>query len=338
MTDNLCDVCPEYRLFAGGRMNGFSGNVVKINFFHMGMSVADVALRFMGIYQAQFRGLEEAGGTGVEVKFTLDKVETGADVVVCSANSADLARAARESERKLVVYVPTADLWFDEALLGELRMRVLFVYGTFLSETTEARYRELGIAYRQLPFGADPELMRPLGLAPQYDVVFLGGLHHRRSYQPYVEPLLKKIDLRRTLFIGGGWQKYGIPAQSVAYGPLVNVLYNLGRVCINLHAPEQCRGRREQLDANNRLFDLAMAGCVQVSDNPEAVRMHFDEGEVYAESTAGAWVERVMECLARPEEDLIAIRRAARARALAEHTWKARGASFLAWARQHSAE
>ena len=305
---------------------------LTLNFFHMGMSNAEVALRFMGIYEAQFRGLEEAGA---RVRFTLDRPDSTMDCVVVSASDADIRRAAAETDRPLILYVPPADQWFARGLLADLGGRILFVYGTALSEVTAAAYREVGIAYHYLPFAADAGLMRPLHLPAQYDVVFLGGLRHRRGYQPYIMPLLARIDPGRMLLMGGGWEKHGIPAQCVAYGPLVNVLYNLGRVCINFHGLEQCRGAQRQLDLNNRVFDLAMAGCVQVCDNPEAVRRHFGATEVFAEATPEAWVARVLECLARPEEELAPMRAAARARALAEHTWAHRGRLFLSWIEHH---
>jgi len=306
-----------------------------LNFFRMGMSAPDVALRFMGIYQAQFRGLEAAGA---RVHFTLDRPDPAADFTVCSANSADLARAAAETNKPLIVYAPPADQWFDRPLLEQLRGRILFVYGPFTSQSTADHYRQLGLDFHTLPFAADPDLMRPLHLPSQYDVVFLGGLHHRQNYQPFIEPLLAKIPIDRLLFIGTGWKKYGIPPQSVAYGPLVNILYNLGRVCINFHAPEQMRGPADQLDVNNRLFDLAMAGCVQVCDNPQAVASFFTPAEIFAEATPGAWVARVLDCLALPDSQLAPRRHAARAKALAQHTWTHRGRTLLGWIARHTAQ
>ncbi len=305
---------------------------LSLNFFHMGMSNEDVALRFMGIYEAQFRGLERAGA---RVRFSMDRPDSTADCVVATASEADIRRAARETDRPLILYVPQVDQWWARELLAELRNRIVFVYGPAMSEVTAAAYLEVGLTYHYLPFGADPDLMRPLHVPAQYDVVFLGGLRHRSGYQPYVEPLLQKIDAKRMLIIGGGWEKYGLAAKSVAYGPLVNTLYNSGRVCINFHAPEQCRGVETQLDLNNRVFDLAMAGCVQVCDNPEAVLRHFGAGEVFAEATPEAWVARVLECLAMPEEQLEVYRKAARARALTEHTWEERGRTMLSWITRH---
>jgi hypothetical protein len=304
-----------------------------INFLHMGMSVPDVAVRFMTAYEAQFKGLRQAGAT---VTFTLDQPDLKADFIVCTADAKDIQRAATQTKCPIILYVPPIDQWFDAALLTQLRDRILFAYGPALSEATAAGYANLGLNYHFLPFAADPDLMVPLHLPAQYDIVFVGGLKHRRGYQPYLEPLLGRLPRERLLFIGSGWEKYGLPAQSIAYGPLVNVLYNLARVCINFHAPEQMRGSKIQQDCNNRVFDLAMSGCLQISDNPDAVRMHFGPDEIFAEATPDAWVNRVLDCLSKPAAEFQALRQAARARALKEHTWFHRGQTLLSWIDQHT--
>ena len=317
---------------------------VKLNFVHMGMSAKDVAVRFMGIYEAQFEGLREAGA---KVAFTLESPDPLADFIVCTADAKDIQAAVAQTKRPIILYVPPIDQWFDKALLESMRERVHFAYGPCLSGMTTDAYRALGISYYFLPFAADPRIMRPLNLAPRFDLAFLGGLQHRRGYQPYIEPLLKALDPNRLAFIGGGWQKYRIPTQSVdglaadhpglpERGPLTNNLYNLARVCINFHAPEQTRGAAIQLDCNNRLFDAAMAGCVQVSDNAEGVRMHFNEREVLAESAPDAWVACVLDCLRQPDSAFGALREAARKRAVVEHTWLHRARTFLGWIEQHA--
>ena len=174
-----------------------------LNFFHMGMSNRNVALRFLGIYQAQFRGLQSAGA---EAYFTLDQPDPSADAIICTANPTDIHRTLTETARPLILYVPPSQ-WFDRPLLATLKNRLLFVYGPVLSDSTAALYQSLGIAYHYLPFAADPDLMKPLHLPPQYDLVFLGGLNHRKGYQPFLEPLLKNLDPNRLLFIGGGSEK-----------------------------------------------------------------------------------------------------------------------------------
>jgi spore maturation protein CgeB len=160
-------------------------------------------------------------------------------------------------------------------------------------------------------------------------VVFVGGLSHRQGCEPFVEPLLERLGERAALFVGPGWEKYGLPHQIVAYGELLNVIYNLGRVCINFHSAEQTQGERVRVDLNNRVFDLAMAGCLQVSDNTEGLRWHFREDEVVMAQTPNEWVDKVLAHIEAPEEQRLAIRQRARCRALADHTWSQRGRQLL---------
>ena len=62
----------------------------------MGMSVQDVAVRFMGIYQAQFDGLREAGA---EVAFSLDAPDSSAaDYTICTAHARDIQSAAAQTD------------------------------------------------------------------------------------------------------------------------------------------------------------------------------------------------------------------------------------------------
>jgi len=140
--------------------------------------------------------------------------------------------------------------------------------------------------------------------------------------------LMKQIGSRNLLCVGTGWQKYGIPNQLVAWGSLLNVIYNLGKVCVNVHTDAQILGQEKQLDLNNRVFDLAMAGCCQISDNSEAVRFVFREDEVVATNEPQAWIDCVIDLIDHPVE-AESFRRKALQRALCDHTWLARATEFL---------
>jgi glycosyltransferase involved in cell wall biosynthesis len=293
----------------------------------MGMSNRDVRLRFMGVYEAQFRGLQQAGA---QVRFTEGNPDDDCDVIVTTADAADIVAAFEKTTRNMVLYVPPADQWFDIELLRRIKPRLLFAYGTWESQTFANKYAEMGIEYWQIPFGADAELMRPLGLPRMFDVCFIGGVQHRKGWQPYIEPLVKRIPRERLLLVGAGYERYGIGAQAVGYGPLVNVLYNLSRVCVNFHSTEQKRGGGLQWDLNNRVFDLAMAGCVQVCDNTVAGQQHFTPAEIVFADDPAEWAARIFELLARPEPELDDMRAAARKRAEADHTWRKRGETMLA--------
>lgn len=283
----------------------------------------------MGIYEAQFLGLENAGA---RVWFTEGQPVPDCDVVITSPtppHERDVELVLKHTRAPVVLYVPPSELWLDRKKLTRMSERLLFVYSTSRSKITEDGYAELGIPFLYLPFGADPRMMRPLALPPIYDVAFVGGLSHRRGYEPFIEPLLKRLGRRPALFVGPGWERYGIPGQLVAYGELLNVIYNLARVCINFHSAEQKRGEQVHVDLNNRVFDLAMAGCVQVSDNTEGLRWHFREDEVIMAESPKEWVDRVLTLIEAPEEQRQGIRQRARRRALADHTWDQRGRQLL---------
>jgi len=164
---------------------------IHLHFLHMGMSAKDVATRFMGIYEAQFEGLRQAGMT---VSFALDSIDPAADFTICTADNKDIQQAFESNTRPLILYMPPIDQWFDVPLLVHVKRRVAFAYGPCLSGMTTDAYAKLGISYHFLPFAADPSAMKPLNLEPEYDLAFLGGLQHRRGYQPYIEPLLRQLD------------------------------------------------------------------------------------------------------------------------------------------------
>ncbi len=308
-------------------------NSVRIQFFRMGMPRSSVRARFLGLYQAQIRGLREAGAVA---EFVEDQPRAEYDVTVVTPTPrvADIDTVVRCLDSPIVLYVPPASLWFQARVLRRIASRVLFAYGTFKSARTSHAYAQVNIPYYQLPFGTDPQMMRPLHTPKFYDVVFIGGLDHRRGYQPYIEPLLHHIPLDRSLYIGSGWERYGIPSQQVAYGPMVCLIYNSARLCLNFHSMEQTRGDDIQLDLNNRIFDLAACGCAQVCDNPLAVQSCFSQDEVVTAATPQEWVQRVFELLKMDDINLTRLGERARQRVIQDHTWRHRGDLMLRWIKQ----
>jgi hypothetical protein len=223
----------------------------------------------------------------------------------------------------VVVYTPSARSWFRAGYLRRWNDRIVLAYGTDASTYTTRRYAELGIPYLHLPFGSDPKVMHSLHLDPVFDVVFVANANSGIGRQRFMDALMKRIDPDRMLLIGPGWERYGVPAQSIAWGPLLNVVYGLGRVCVNLHNDEQSLGGDRQIDANNRLFDLAMAGMPQVCNAPEVVARYFAQDEVPSYAEPPEWVEAVVQLVADTAA-ASAVAVAAQVRARREHTWDAR--------------
>lgn len=234
----------------------------------------------------------------------------------------------------VILNVGAAAFWFRKSFLERWDEQILFVYGNDCSEYSPRVFNEIGITYYHLPFASNPAIMKPLNLAKFYDIVFFGNAGSGTGRHNYVEPLMRAINKERVLLVGPGWERYGFPSQSIAWGPLLNTVYNLAHVCINISNDEQKIGSDARLDANNRLFDLSMAGCFQVSNAPQVVRRYFSESEVVAVDSPSDWVDAVLYYVNHPDETK-PFKLAARRRALDEHTWVHRAQKFLKMIETH---
>jgi hypothetical protein len=299
-----------------------------INFFSLNLGNPSVDAKFGRMYRSFFRGINDHGW---QVIYSDDCPSPKADILVVPMGGGQdfgSVQAMRRFAGPVVLYVPPAHEWFDQCLLNRIFGRVIFAYGTDCSNFSKKMYARVGIDYHYLPFASDPEMMKPLHLPHPYDVVFVGSLEHATRRMMFLEPLIKALDKRPSLFIGSGWRIYDIPDQLIAWGPLLNIVYNLGKVCVNIHADAQIQGKDMRLDLNNRVFDLAMSGCCQVCDNPEGVRECFSEDEVAIADKPNEWVDLVMHMLNHPA-DAEAYRQKAFNRALNEHTWYKRAGEFI---------
>lgn len=301
---------------------------LTIDFFLLGLNHPAVDAWFRGMYNSFFEALEECG---CHVTYSDVKPNQNADVLVVpmgGGQDKSSAQAMQTFGGPVILYVGAADEWFRSAFLERWRDRIVFAYGVDRSEFSMRRFGELGISYYHFPFASNPAVMRPLGLPKLYDVVFVGNAGSGSGRHNYVEPLMKVAGNRKVSFIGPGWQRYGFPSQSIAWGDLLNIVYNLAHICVNISNDEGKMGVDRRLDANNRLFDLAMAGCFQVSNAPLVVRCYFDESEVVAVDPPEEWVSAIMYYLDHPAESE-AFQIAAWKRALAEHTWQHRAKKFV---------
>ena len=299
-----------------------------INFFDLNLRSPEVNAKFGGMYNSFFRAF---GEHGCRVVYSDDVPSAQADILVVPMGGGQEYRsiqAVRRFDGPVVLYVPPADAWFDERLLSQLRGKVLFVYSTDASHLSSQKYNQVGIPHYFLPFASDPGIMKPLQIPRQYDVVFVGSLNHAPRRSMFFETLLKSLRPQSILCIGSGWERYGIPEQLLAWGPALNVVYNLGRVCINIHTSSQVQGVDRQIDMNNRVFDLAMAGCCQICDNPEAVKLCFSDDEVVSVESPEEWTERVLFMLSHPAK-AERYRQKALNRARQDHTWHQRAGEFL---------
>ena len=274
---------------------------LTINFFNLNLRDPAVQSKFGAVYQSFFNALVEQG---CNVVYSDDVPSAEADVLIVPMGGGQeysSLQAINCFTGPVILYVPAADSWFDQRLLDGLSEKVLFAYGPDVSTFSHTHYAKIGMPYYYFPFASDPSVMRPLNLNRHYDVVFVGSLAHAPRRLSFLEPLIKAVGQKSFLFVGSGGQEYGFPEQLIAWGALLNLIYNLSCVCVNIHTSSQVKGKNLQVHLNNRVFDLAMAGCCQVCDNSEAVKLCFDEDEVICAKTPSEWVDQVLFMLAHPE-------------------------------------
>jgi glycosyltransferase involved in cell wall biosynthesis len=313
-------------------VNDIDQRPLSIEFYGLNLSDFHIALMFGGMYRAFADALRRAGSS---VKLNPGPQVLGLDVVITStgAGTRDIERVAMNSRSPIVLYVPSASEWFDRAALHRYKDRILFAYGTDCSDLSKERYASVGLPYHFLPFGTDPSIMRPLKLKcePLYDFVFAAKLGHRKGSEKFTELMMRDRHQFNHLFIlGSGGEKFDVPLQPVTWGPVLNLCYNISRVGLNYHAVSQKTGIHERLDLNNRVFDLAAAGCFQVVDSVAAVRQLFGPDEVVAFDEPDEWIDAALYYLRNPELST-PYKKKARERVLAEHTWDHRARQFSIW-------
>lgn len=303
------------------------------DFAYLGLDDPAGRAKFEGIYAGFLEGIR---AQSCRVTYSGESLPNqDANVVMLGVDphkEAELEKVIAKCRVPIILNVPLVANWFPRRRLERWNKKILFVHSVDAAIVNFDAYASVGIDYHYLPGASNPRVMRPLpGLPPQYDIVFVGALGHKVGRYRYLDALMPRVQDRKCLFIGDGWGRYGLPNQLVAWGDFLNAIYNLGRVCINIHFDDEKQGREAGgLNVNYRLFDYALAGCFQVSDNPEGVYMHFLPDEVVAVEGVDEWVERILYYLDHPEETR-SFQEKARQRALREHTWHQRAAEFVDW-------
>lgn len=264
-----------------------------ILFFRMGLQSPSVNSCFGGMYRSFFKALSEAG---YEVSLSENCPCSAANLLVIPMGGGQESAGAAAMQTcncPVILYVPPAAAWFRPGFLKRWQERILFVYGTDSSNFSHTAYQRLGITYHHFPFASDPEVMTPLHLPRHYDILFVGNAGSGSGRDRYITSLMQKMKHRRIMLLGSGWEPYGFPQQLVGWGNLLNLLYNHAHICINLANDEQQLGDNSRLDANNRLFDLAMAGCFQVSNAPAIVSSYFKDSEIVSTATPEEWLDSI---------------------------------------------
>ena len=208
--------------------------------------------------------------------------------------------------------------WPDSPHVLDHSLRIGRAYDRcFLFDTSMVeRHRALGRTADYLGLGFDPAFYRPLPdpRLPRAGIAFVGT---NEPYRAGALEVLKDLGLRVR---GPGW-----PGGPV-YGDEMVRFFSNADVALNIHQffGEPADGGRYGTGANQRVFELAGIGNVQLVDAKADIARHFKEDdEIVLCRSVPELRARAQRLLAAPEEAR-AIGARARARALKEHTWQHR--------------
>jgi glycosyltransferase involved in cell wall biosynthesis len=304
---------------------------MTIGFYKLGLDKRSVKTMFGGMYDSFLRAIAKQGWKTRYIWKMKDI--SSVDILVLALGGGltpEVYKILFNFRGKLILYTPPAKAWFEKSFFKTWKEKILFIYNTDASKFSKKQYNSLGILYHYLPFASDKKIFKPLKLPKFYDVVFAASALSGTGRYRYIDKLMARAKKKnwRVLLVGSGWEKYNFPFQIVAHGDFLNLLYNSAKVCINLSNDEEKQGENSQLDANNRLFDLAMAGCFQISNAPQVVEKYFSQNEVISVDEPVKWINKI-EYYLKHGEKRKKISLKARQKTLNEHTWERRARIFV---------
>jgi len=209
--------------------------------------------------------------------------------------------------------------WFpDDPHQIEASLRLGPAYDAFFTHDSASveRHRSAGARAHYLPFGYDPEYLRPL----PGDARWASPLAFVGSRDPVREEALRGLADLGVAVWGPGW-----PRGPVYGDDFVRVLAGAA-VGLNVHQQFGARGdpRRYGTGANMRVFELAAVGTPQLSDAKADIARHFTpDREIVLYKTVAELRERARALFA-DEHLRRSLAVAARERAAREHTWRHR--------------
>ena len=200
----------------------------------------------------------------------------------------------------------------------------------------ESALRELGaVAVHTLFYGADPALYEPLPLDQDIDVSFYG--HTTEYRQDWIKNLLaepsRAMPEARFAVRGVGLTGAG-RAEALPYLSFNSLRAFIGRSRINLVIPREPHASL-YASSTMRPFELALSGACMVSRPYAGIGEWFEPGrEIIIVGSAEEAIDRYRHLL-RHDAQRRAIGRAARERALAEHTHRHRARRLVQIIREH---
>jgi len=281
------------------------------------------------MYSSFFAELEKEG---MQVKFTTELTEIEGDVLVTGIGGGwepHAARAMNIFKGPVILNIYNSYICFNRSFLKHWKSKILFAYNPDYATLNFEKYNSVGIKYYDFPFGSDEKVFFPIDVEKKYDITFIGNADSGFGREKYVKALidLSKRKNYKFFLAGHGWEKYGYEKRIIKHGSDTNLIYNQSKICVNIHNNRQFAGIDIEMDANNRLFDLAMAQCCQISNGELMVSKYFTKEEVLTADDPEIWISYVDRCI---ENDQLrhTLANNARTKALNEHTWNARAKEF----------
>lgn len=285
---------------------------------------------FGSMYSSFFKQLE-LKGMNAELVTEIEQIHGDILVVGIGSGGEPLAsRAMFKFKGPIILSVYNSYICFYKSYLKRWQTRILFAYNPDFATLNIEKYNSVGIPYFHFPFGSDKEVFYPVKMEKVYDIAFLGNGNSGFGREKYIEKLVEyaKVKNLNVFLAGAGWDKFGFPYRIVQHGSETNKIYNQSKICINIHNDRQYAGIDKEMDANNRLFDLAMAGCCQVSNGEQMISKYFNYNEVITADDPDKWIEKIDYYLSH-ETEREEMGTKALQRALKDHSWEKRAEEFI---------
>lgn len=235
------------------------------------------------------------------------------DLVICNAGGLSFRPAAAALLRDRCCLVGIA--LSDPDVFQPATRHIAPLFDVFLTNAPACvpDYAALGASAEALPIATNDAFFRPLPPRPELacEVLVLGRAHPDR-----VEPVRALVEAFDTHLYGEGWEEHGLASRGLIFGEdALAALASAGATVIFF----KTGGGHALVKVG--LFDFAAAGALVVTNEFDEVRPYLTYGEEVVGFTSTAdLLAKVRFYLDHPAA-AAAVRRAGRARVLAEHTW-----------------
>lgn len=205
---------------------------------------------------------------------------------------------------------------------------LVFTYGG--GPPVVERYLALGArTCRPVYNGVDPDIHRPASLEPDLacDAVFMGNRLPDREerVERFFLEVAEHHPRRRFLLGGSGWDRKPLPfnVRWIGHVPTSrhNALNASARLVINIHRPAMAGNGYSPA---TRMFEAAGSAACQVTDAWEGIERFFQPDREILVAESPERIGHYIETIGR--EKAVEIGRAARARALRDHSYQSRAA------------